>query len=109
MRISWKPGFAVIIMERSIYFLLRNNKGCIGGFVARFAPGLSAALALIPNIIGGNFSLSAEDQTKIIDGLTKYYAEEFRKAQLLTYMKTFESTIGKGGNCRFSFHKLMLN
>ena len=68
-----------------------------GGPHVRFAPGLGAALSLIPNIVGGNFSLSAEQQSKIIDGLTKYYAEEFRKAQMLTFMQTFESTIGKVG------------
>ena len=68
------------------------------GFTPGFAPaGLVSALALIPNLIGGNFSLSAEQQTTIIDGLTKYYAEEFRKAQMLTYMQSFENTIGRIG------------
>jgi hypothetical protein len=55
------------------------------------------ALSLISSVIAGNFSLSADQQTKIIDGLSKYYAEEFRKAQLLSYMQTFESTIGNIG------------
>jgi len=61
------------------------------------AAGLVSALSLIPNMLGGNFSLGAEQQTKIIDGLTKYYAEEFRKAQLLTYMQVFENTVGNFG------------
>jgi hypothetical protein len=56
-----------------------------------------SALSLIPSLLGGNFSLSTEQQTKIIDGLTKYYVEEFRKAQMITYMQTFENTIGKVG------------
>ncbi|MDL2143863.1 hypothetical protein QQY79_15150 [Flavobacterium tructae] len=56
-----------------------------------------AILSMIPSILGGKFSLNSEQQTKIIDGLTKYYAEEFRKAQLLTYMQTFENTIGEVG------------
>lgn len=71
-----------------------NGAGNRYGFAAT---GLVSALSLIPNIIGGNFSLSTDQQTKIIDGLTKYYAEEFRKAQLLTYMQTYENTIGKVG------------
>lgn len=52
--------------------------------------GISAAIALIPGFFGGNSSLSADQQTKIIDGLTKYFAEEFRKAQLITYMQDFK-------------------
>lgn len=66
-------------------------------------PLLGAAFPLITNILGGNFSLSADQQTKIIDGLTKYYAEEFRKAQLLTYLQTFENTIGKVGELQILF------
>ncbi|MBQ4819624.1 hypothetical protein [Aquimarina sp. MMG016] len=61
------------------------------------------ALGIIANAISGDFSLSAEDQTKILDGLTKYYAEEFKKAQLLTYMQTFESTIGQIGELQVLF------
>lgn len=60
-------------------------------------------LGIIANAISGDFSLSAEDQTKILDGLTKYYAEEFKKAQLLTYMQTFESTIGEVGELQVLF------
>ena len=72
---------------------------------SHFAPGLGAALSIIPSILGGNFSLSPEQQTKIIDGLTKYYAEEFRKAQLLSYIQTLESTIGKIGELQILFPK----
>lgn len=70
-----------------------------------FAAGASTAaiLGLIPSALSGDFSLSAEDQTKILDGLTKYYAEEFKKAQLLTYMQTFESTIGEVGELQVLF------
>lgn len=76
------------------------------GFESGFAPiGLVSALSLIPTILGGNFSLTSEQQTKVIDGLTKYYAEEFRKAQLLTYMQTFENTIGKVGELQVLFPK----
>lgn len=65
--------------------------------------GIISALSLVPNILGGNFSLSQEQQTNIIDGLSKYYAEEFRKAQLLTYMQTMEKTIGKVGELQILF------
>lgn len=76
------------------------------GFRSGFAPvGLVSALSLIPNVLGGTFSLSPEQQSKIIDGLTKYYAEEFRKAQLLSYMQTFKSTIGKIGELQVLFPK----
>ncbi|MFY0713695.1 hypothetical protein J1D01_08465 [Seonamhaeicola sp. NFXS20] len=61
------------------------------------------ALGIIANAISGDFSLNSEDQTKILDGLTKYYAEEFKKAQLLTYMQTFESIIGEIGELQVLF------
>jgi hypothetical protein len=70
------------------------------GFVSG---GGTAALGVLASAISGDFSLSAEDQTKILDGLTKYYAEEFKKAQLLTYMQTFESTIGEVGELQVLF------
>lgn len=69
-----------------------------------FIPGGgAAALGILANAISGDFSLNAEDQTKILDGLTKYYAEEFKKAQLLTYMQTFENTIGEVGELQVLF------
>lgn len=64
---------------------------------------IGTGLGLITSAFSGDFSLSPEDQTKILDGLTKYYAEEFKKAQLLTYMQTFESTIGKVGELQVLF------
>ncbi|MEN5195778.1 hypothetical protein [Sphingobacterium faecium] len=63
----------------------------------------TAFLPLISSIAGGSFSMGPDQQTKIIDGITKYYAEEFRKAQLLTYMQTFKSTIGKYGEMQVLF------
>lgn len=63
----------------------------------------AAFLPLISSIAGGSFSMGPDQQTKIIDGITKYYAEEFRKAQLLTYMQTFKSTIGKYGEMQVLF------
>lgn len=65
--------------------------------------GVSTGLGLLTSAFSGDFSLSEEDQTNILDGLTKYYAEEFKKAQLLTYMQTFESTIGQVGELQVLF------
>lgn len=74
-----------------------------------FAPfGLTSALSLIPSVLDGAFSLSSEQQTKIIDGLTKYYAEEFRKAQLLSYMQNFKKIARKTGELRVFFPKTFL-
>ncbi len=90
-------------------FAEAEQKNALNGLGTKlgFSPfGLTSALSLIPNIIDGNFSLSAEQQTKIIDGLTKYYAEEFRKAQLLTYMQTFENTLGKVGELQVLFPQM---
>ncbi len=67
------------------------------------AGGGTALFGILASAIAGDFSLSSEDQTKILDGLTKYYAEEFKKAQLLTYMQTFESTIGEVGELQVLF------
>ncbi len=87
------------IDKYNAYVELKNKKEIASRQGGEASSGFAAAgiLSMIPSIVGGNFSLSPEQQTKIIDGLTKYYAEEFRKAQLLTYMHTFESTIGKVG------------
>ncbi len=60
-------------------------------------------LPLISTIAGGGLSLDADQQTKIIDGITKYYAEEFQKAQLLTYLQTFKNTIGEIGEMQVLF------
>jgi hypothetical protein len=75
------------------------------GYVSKFVDPATSSLilGLIPGALSGQFSLSAADQTKIIDGLTKYYAEEFRKAQLLTYTQTFKSTIGEVGEFQILF------
>lgn len=95
------------ITKYNKYVEIERQKWLAGNPMSPFvAPvGLVSALSLIPNIIGGNFSLSPEQQTKIIDGLTKYYAEEFRRAQLISYMQTFESTIGKIGELKVLFPK----
>jgi hypothetical protein len=87
------------IDKYNAYVELKNKKEIASRQGGEGSSSFAAAgiLSMIPSIVGGNFSLSPEQQTKIIDGLTKYYAEEFRKAQLLTYMQTFESTIGKVG------------
>ncbi|QMU63113.1 MAG: hypothetical protein GKR88_01695 [Flavobacteriaceae bacterium] len=57
----------------------------------------SSLFSILPDALSGNFALNADTQTKLLDGLVKYIAEEFKKAQLLTYMQTFEATIGEVG------------
>lgn len=90
-------------LKRSIdkynaYVDLENKKKLsLIGEEGRSGSAAAGLLSMIPSILGGSFSLSAEHQTKIFDGLTKYYTEEFRKAQLLNYMQTFKSTIEKVG------------
>ena len=74
-----------------------------GSGMGILSPGLGAGLSLISNAGGGNLASGTDLQTKIIDGLTKYYAEEFKKAQLITYMQTFNSTIGKIGELQVLF------
>lgn len=73
------------------------------GFAASFLSG--ATTGLIGNILSGDFSMSEEDQTKIIDGLVKYIAEEFKRAQMMSYMNIFERTIGKVGEFQVLFPK----
>lgn len=58
---------------------------------------------LIPGLLSGDLSMGADLQTKVLDGLVKYIAEEFKKAQLITYMQTFEATIGKVGELEIIF------
>lgn len=73
------------------------------GFAASSLAG--AAPGLIGGILSGDFSMSEEDQTKIIDGLVKYIAEEFRRAQMMSYMNIFERTIGQIGEFQVLFPK----
>jgi hypothetical protein len=82
----------------------KNNKILqTGGASAYAAPIALSLLSIIPNLLSGSFSLSPDQQTKIIDGITKYFAEEFQKAQLISYMQTFKSTIGKIGELQVLF------
>ena len=60
-------------------------------------------LAVLPGLLLGKSSLSDSTQSNIIDGIAKYYAEEFRKAQTITYMKAFERTADKIGELRILF------
>ena len=61
------------------------------------------ALSIIPGLLSGSSSMDADLQTKVLDGLVKYIAEEFKKAQLITYMRTFEATIGTVGELEIIF------
>lgn len=62
--------------------------GVFGGSI------LLGAAGLLPQLLGGGgLSLTADQQTTIIDGITKYYAEEFKKAQMLTYMQGIKKTM----------------
>jgi len=83
------------------YNTLLKSEYSTGGYSA--FSGAASLMGLIPSALSGDFSLSAEEQTKILDGLTKYYSEEFKKAQLLSYMNTFESTIGEVGELQVLF------
>ena len=71
-----------------------------------FMPNLAGggfALSLIPNLLSGKTSISDSAQSTIIDGLTKYYAEEYKKAKTITYLKAFEATAGKIGELQILF------
>lgn len=61
------------------------------------AGGLAPILTTIPELLSNDGIGSTANQSKLLDGLVKYNAEQFKKAQLLTYMNLFESTIGKVG------------
>ncbi len=102
---SIKDEFDVSPIKSAIikYNKLLEFEYSSGNYSMGILPAGSATLGILASAISGDFSLSAEDQTRILDGLTKYYAEEFKKAQLLTYMQTFESTIGKVGELQVLF------
>lgn len=61
------------------------------------------ALSIIPGLISGSSAMDADLQTKVLDGIVKYIAEEFKKAQLITYMQTFEATVCKVGELEIIF------
>jgi|GEM_PF-1490521 len=72
---------------RKIYPPLEIPGAKMAGFAATPVFALAGIAA---NLLSGNkgASLSPEQQTVIIDGIARYYAEEFKKAQVLTYMNT---------------------
>lgn len=79
------------------------NASAIMG-TSRFSPaGGASPLALINTLISGGTGITAEQQTMIIDAITKVYAEEFKKAQVLTYMQAFRQTVGKSGELQVLF------
>ncbi len=59
--------------------------------------GVGSLLKVLPLPIDEKLSFDPENESRILDGLTKYYSEQFKKAQLLTYMNIFKNTIGKIG------------
>lgn len=73
----------------------------------RMLPASGIGFSFIPQLLNGSLSLSKEQQSNIIDGLTKYYAEEFKKAQTITYLKTIESTADKVGELKIFFPKTL--
>lgn len=74
----------------------------VGG-VSPFGAAGIGALGIIPDLVSGNFSLSGDQQTKLLDGLTKYYTEEFKKARAQSYMQALENTIGQVGEIQLMF------
>ena len=65
--------------------------------------GTTGIFDIIPGLLSGEFSSDGDIQTKVLDALVKYVAEEFKKAQLITYMETFEATIGEIGELEILF------
>ncbi len=60
----------------------------------------------LPALLSGGaagLALSAEQQTKILDAIVKYYAEEFKKAQAITYMQVFQKVTERVGELRIFF------
>lgn len=69
-------------------------------------PLISGLLSQVPQLLGGegsNISISQEQQTQIIDGLTKYYAEEFKKAQMQSYTTALKQSMYKFGELQIIF------
>jgi len=91
------------------YLALEVSSARTGLGVSHFAPvGATSALSFVSSMIGGNTALSSDQQTMIIDGITKYYAEEFRKAQLLTYLQVFKEVMDKRGELQVLFPQTYL-
>lgn len=65
-------------------------------------------LSVIPEVASNGVSLGTDFQSALIDGLAKYYAEEFRKAQLVTYMQAFKSITEEVGELKILFPKTTL-
>jgi hypothetical protein len=89
-----------IFEQNKLYFLILND---MTENVSNFSGGVLGSLNVISSVFSGNSSFSDSVQSNIIDGLAKYYAEEFRKAQTITYMKAFVATAGKIGELQILF------
>lgn len=69
--------------------------------------GLEKGNFSLPEIYEG-FSFNGNWQTVVFDELTKYYAEEFRKAQMVTYMQGFKQVTEKIGDFEVLFPQTYL-
>jgi hypothetical protein len=96
-------SFRAAIVKYNGYVAYLKEKTDENSMMGYATSAITGALSAIGVLSGGGLSIDAAQQTKIIDGLTKYYAEEFRKAQVISYMQAFNSTLEKIGELQVLF------
>jgi hypothetical protein len=107
------PKFDIIMSALKKFNSYRNKSGLFEDYTAMVAiksgsvaPGLFAINSLkLPTGLGAVATTGTDVITKVIDGVTKYYAEEFKKAKTTAYINLFENTVGKYGDLQIIFPK----
>jgi hypothetical protein len=68
-----------------------------------FGAGAIAALSALPGLISGNGGIAPDLQSKILDGLATYFAEEFKKGRMIAFQQGFKKTFGQIGEFQVLF------
>jgi hypothetical protein len=79
--------------------------GAKSNYLASASNGISmvSSLSFLPTLITGTQNFNTAQMDTLLLGLTKYIAEEFKKAQTTTYLEIFAKTLGQQGDLQILF------
>ena len=78
--------------------LNKYNKYAAQAFSQKgFAASAGMLLSAVPSLMGSMGNFSGKTQSDLIDGLARYFAEEFKKGITLSFVNTFEQQVDRIG------------
>lgn len=101
-------GFRSAIQKHQEYEQKKNNGDENGldkqlGFIGGGLTALPALAGSLIPLISGSGKVSPDLQSKILDGLATYFAEEFKKGRMIAFQQVFEKTFGQVGEFQVLF------